>query len=198
MATQRERRETTRSRLIESAFQHFAERGFEATHTEAILEAAGVSRGALYHHFESKQVLFAAVFEHVSSLTIDRALHRGVSGQTPLEALVLGCLAWLREARRPEVASILLDQGPQVLGWVRAREIENRYSLGVMKRSVQAAVDAGELHVASVELTAGVLNAALAELALATLHARGKTKAALVEQTARELVSGLALTTTNG
>ena len=73
MATQAERREATRGRLIEAAHRLFVSAGYEETSTEAILAEAEVSRGALYHHFPTKQVLFEAVFENVSAAAIERA-----------------------------------------------------------------------------------------------------------------------------
>jgi AcrR family transcriptional regulator len=162
----------------------FVAHGYEETPTEAVLEAADMSRGALYHHFPGKQDLFAAVFEAVSSRAVERTRRKTRGGASPRETLVAGCLAWLAEARRPAVATILLDQGPQVLGWQRARDLENRYSLGLMKRAVQTAVDAGELEVADVELTARVINAALAEIALVRVQPK------LAEQAVRQLIRG--------
>ena len=184
MATQAERREATRARLVEVAERLFAADGYEHTPTEAVLEAAGVSRGALYHHFQGKRDLFAAVFEAVSSRAVERTRRKTRGTASPREALTAGCLAWLAEARRPAVAAILLDQGPQVLGWRRARDLESHYSLGLMTRGVEAAVAAGELSVADVELTARLINAALAEIAL--VRARPK----LAEQVVRQLIGG--------
>ena len=191
VATQAERREATRSRLVEAAQRLFVERGYEGTPTEAVLAAAGVSRGALYHHFPGKQDLFAAVFERVASGAIARTLPSGRGKGSPTRALIAGCLGWLAQARRPEVATILLDQGPQVLGWQRAREIENRYSLGLMTRAVRAAVEAGELDVVSVDLTARLINAALAEIALATLDERLKIRPRVAAAAVRQLIEGL-------
>ena len=81
MATQAERREATRGRILEAAARLFAEQGYEATSTQQILEAAGTSRGALYHHFETKQAIFEAVFERVSKEAITRA-SREASGSS--------------------------------------------------------------------------------------------------------------------
>lgn len=192
MATQQQRRDATRGRLVEAAHAEFVRTGYDATTTEAVLERAGVSRGALYHHFPTKQELFAAVFEQVSREAVERAVARSRRHRSPLETLIGGCLAWLAVAREPAVAAILLDQGPQVLGWVRAREIEGRYSLALMKSGVEAAVDAGEIDVASVDLTAALLNALVAETALSTLHAGGTLGPRVVAKSVRQFVGGLA------
>jgi AcrR family transcriptional regulator len=189
MATQIERRRATRGRLLEAARHFFVARGFESTSTGEILDAAGVSRGALYHHFATKQDLFEAVFEDVSSEAIRRALS-GLSGQGSARSrLVAGCMAWLVEARRPEVRAILLDQGPAVLGWQRARELENRSSLGLMKAAVGAGVEEGEFEVASVHLLASILNAVIAEIALAELEGEAVASED-VERTLDALLAG--------
>lgn len=170
MATQAERRAATRGRLVAAGTLLFSTKGYDATTTAEILAEAGVSRGAMYHHFETKAEVFEAVFTDVS----DRAIHRSTAGRehgdSPFEDLIVACLAWLDEVRAPEVATILLDQGPQVLGWERARELESRTSLALMKAALTRAAAAGEIEVRSVELTARLLNAVLAEAALAALH----------------------------
>lgn len=170
MATQAERRAATRGRLVAAGTLLFSTKGYDATTTAEILAEAGVSRGAMYHHFETKAEVFEAVFTDVS----DRAIHRSTAGRehrdSPFEDLIVACLAWLDEVRAPEVATILLDQGPQVLGWERARELESRTSLALMKAALTRAAAAGEIEVRSVDLTARLLNAVLAEAALAALH----------------------------
>jgi len=191
MTTQAERRAATREKLITAAREHFARNGFEDTHTGDILKQAGVSRGAMYHHFPSKRDVFEAVFQAVSDETIARSLKKGGRTQSPLEDLISTCLAWLQAARRPDVASILLDQGPQVLGWVRARDLEAEASLSLMTRALERAVDAGEVEVASVDLTARLLNALMAETALAALHRQPPISAAKQEAVIRQFIEGL-------
>ena len=190
VATQAERREATRGRLLDVAARLFAEQGFEATSTQQILDEAGTSRGALYHHFETKQAIFEAVFERVSSRAIARAMKATKSGSA-LESLTRSCLNWLREVRKPEVASILIEQGPLVLGLKRARDLEARTSLGLVMRSLEAAVAAGEIELESVELSARFLNAALGEAALASIHGGRGRSPRRVERAVRQLIDGL-------
>ncbi len=190
MATQAERRAATQARILDAAQALFAEHGYEATSTEDLLEAAETSRGALYHHFADKRAVFEAVFERVSDEAIARALRRARPSDSPLEALVQVCLGWLREVRKPEVAAILLEQGPQVLGWKRARDLEARTSLGLMTRGLERAAQAGELRVDSLELTARFVNAALAEAALASLHRKPRLGPAAIERAIRQLLRG--------
>ena len=95
MATQTERREATRDALVKAGRAHFARAGYEATHTNEILAAAGVSRGAMYHHFPSKQALFEAVFVAESKAAIAGASAAASHTGSPLENLLSACLAWL-------------------------------------------------------------------------------------------------------
>lgn len=170
-----------------AARELFSAKGFDATTTADILTAAGVSRGAMYHHFETKADVFEAVFTDVSDEAIRRASHAGGRQDSPLEELIAACLGWLAEVRTPEVASLLLDQGPQVLGWERARELEARTSLALMKSALERAAAADEIDVRSIDLTARLLNAVLAEVALAALHGETELTADAQEAEIRRL-----------
>ena len=70
--TQAERSEATQAALISTARRLFAERGYSGVGTEEIVRAAGVTRGALYHHFDGKAGLFAAVFEQIEAELSER------------------------------------------------------------------------------------------------------------------------------
>ncbi len=191
MASQAERRAATRARVLDAAEALFAAHGYEATSTDAILESCGISRGALYHHFATKQAVFEAVFQRVSDAAIERAVRGAPPSPSPLETLVEVSLRWLREARKPAVAAIVIEQGPQVLGWKRARDLEARTSLGLMIRGIERAERAGEVEVESVELAARYLNAVLAEAALASVHRRPRLSNAAIERSIRQVIEGL-------
>ena len=191
MATNEERREATRSSIISAARECFAREGYENTHTDTILELAGVSRGALYHHFPSKRDVFEAVYVALVEETIAHALRTRTDSDSPLDELLAACSAWLSFVRKPEVARILLDLGPQVLGWKRARDIEAASSLAPMRSSLERANTAGEIEVPSVEVTALLINALLAEAALISAYGRPRTSLAVLETSIRKFVNGL-------
>ncbi len=191
MATNEERREATRSRITSAARECFIRDGYEKTHTDTILERAGVSRGALYHHFSSKRDVFEAVYVSMVEETIAHALRSRSDSDSPLEELLAACGAWLSVVRKPAVARILLDQGPQVLGWKRARDIEAEASLAPMRISLERAYTAGEIEVSSVEVTALLINALLAEAALVSAYGRPKVSIAVLEESIRKFVDGL-------
>jgi AcrR family transcriptional regulator len=198
VATQEERHRATRSRIVTAAHRLFVRDGVEATSTEAILTEAGISRGALYHHFASKQDVFAAVYDLEAAGAIERAMARVRPTGSAMETLIRTCLAWLREARKPEVGRLLLQDGPAVLGIQQCREIEARHSLGRMMAAIEAARDAGEMKVASVELTARVLNATLGELAVVLAEDRRRKTLAEADAIVRHMVEGLHPKPTSG
>jgi len=191
MATQSERRAATRAALIEAAQKLFAKQGYEATSTDQILAGAGVSRGAMYYHFATKQDVFEAVFIAASDGAIRRSGRAAKVTHSPLESLTNTCLAWLKEVRAPDVAAILIDQGPQVLGWKRARDLEAETSLGLMTKGLIAAAEAGEIEVPSIDLAARFLNAALAEAALVSLHGERRVTHAELETSIRRVIDGM-------
>jgi len=191
MATQSERRAATRTSLITSAEKLFVAQGFEGTSTDDILAAAGVSRGAMYYHFPTKRDVFEAVFVATSDGAIRRSGRAAKKSESPLESLINACLSWLKEVRKPQIATILIDQAPQVLGWERARDLEAESSLGLMSAGLKAASEAGEIDVPSIEIAARFLNAVLAEAALVALHGGKRVSQKDLEASIRQLITGL-------
>lgn len=178
MASQLERREATRGALIAAARACFVDQGYEATSTEAVLARAGVSKGALYHHFTSKAELLAAVFETVSRETVAKAQEAAAGAGSSRAALGLALKAWLRVVLAPEPRRIILETGPAVLGFARARQIEEEITQAPMRRAIERAVTHGEARCADIDLLARLLYAAASELALTALQ-RGQDGAQL-------------------
>ena len=167
MATNPERSTATRARLIGVARVLFAEHGYAATGTEAILAGAGVRRGALYHHFADKAALFEAVCLAVSEEAVPEIDAATAGVDDPVEALVLGAVAWIDFMVRPDVRRILAVDAPTVLGWERWEALDRQLSYVALRAGVQAGIDAGALGVAcSAEMLATLLNGALNGLAL--------------------------------
>ena len=159
------RGEATRAQLIAIATRLFASLGYEGTSIEAVLQAAGVSRGSLYHHFASKQALFEAVLEDVAARTGAQTMQAVLAADGPADALRVGCMAWIRLAGDPVVQRILLIDAPSVLGWERWRALDEA-PLGLMRGALQAIADEGGLRPELVETLAHVLLASLNEISL--------------------------------
>lgn len=141
--TQAERSEATRGALVRTARRLFADRGYGRVGTEEIVRAAGVTRGALYHHFDGKSGLFRAVFEQLESELASRFAEQALSKPDPWEAMVAGLDMFLEVCREPEVRQIALIDAPSVLGWTAWREVESRYSLGLIQVGLKNLIDAG-------------------------------------------------------
>ena len=156
-----------REALIGAARELFVVHDFHSVSTEQVLERAGVSRGALYHHFPSKTDLFHAVWEGMERELLARFAERPAEGETPFELLVSGCRAYLSEcATSRELQRIGLRQSRAVLGWERWSDAVSALGLGVMKAGVAAAVDSGELEANDVDTTARIVLASLIEAGL--------------------------------
>jgi AcrR family transcriptional regulator len=139
-----EQSELTRAALIAEARRLFAARGYAAVGTEEIVRAAGVTRGALYHHFQGKKQLFQAVYEDVEQRLVERIAASAISSAgNPLQALHAGAQAFLDACEDPAVQRIALLDAPAVLGWEQWREIGMQYGFGLVQGTVQAAMDAG-------------------------------------------------------
>ena len=166
--TQAERTAATREALITAGRSLFAAHGFAEVGTEAIVEAAGVTRGALYHHFADKTELFAAVFEAVEAEVIGRigAAIAAAPQSDPIAVMQLGASTWLDASAEPEIHRIALIDAPAVLGWQRWREIGSRYGLGLVHGVLRQAIDAGRITPQPIAPLADILLGALRESAL--------------------------------
>jgi AcrR family transcriptional regulator len=166
-----EQGEATRRELVAVARRLFAERGYDGTSVEAVLEETGVSRGALYHHFPSKQALFEAVLVAVEADVMSTVTAAARASTDPVQSLRAGCAAWLRLARDPEVQRIELIDAPAVVGWQRWRELAEGSALGQLKTSLQRVAETGRLPASSVDMLGHMLLAALNEVALLVARA---------------------------
>lgn len=137
----------TRAALLGAARALFAERGYSATGTEDIVQAAGVTRGALYHHFVDKQDLFEAVYTTLQNDLRDRILTAArADPEAPVwERIRRGVNEYLDHSMEPTVQRIVLVEAPAVFGWARWREIDSEYALGLLKSAITTARDDGLL-----------------------------------------------------
>ncbi|WP_250028797.1 TetR/AcrR family transcriptional regulator [Paractinoplanes maris] len=166
--TQEQRSASTRAALITAARPLFAAAGFAGVSTEAIVRAAGVTRGAMYHQFADKTELFAAVFETVEAELTQRidAAVAGSGESSPIALMKLGAATWLDAGAEPEIQRIVLIEAPSVLGWERWREISFRYGMGLVHSLVEHAIATGHLPAQPSQPLSYVLIGALDEASL--------------------------------
>ena len=192
--TQAERTEATRTALIAAARPLFAQRGYAGVGTEEIARAAGVTRGALYHHFEGKCELFEAVYEQIEIELAERIAAGALEANatSPLAAMQAGAEMFLLASTERETQQIVLLDGPSVLGWDRWREIATEHGLGLIEATLQAAIEAGEIDPQPVRPLAHVLMGALDEAAMLVARAdNAEAMRAEVGQTLGALLDGL-------
>ncbi|WP_309083125.1 TetR family transcriptional regulator [Chelativorans sp.] len=163
----RERSEETRDRLIEAARQLFVEKSYAETGTPEIVHAAGVTRGALYHHFADKQALFRAVVEREAERVAQEVEAKAGGDLAPLDALIAGGGAFLAAMAAPGRARLLLLDGPAVLGRAAMDEIDGRHGNRTLREGLEAAIEAGALRPLPLDALTALLGAAFDRAALA-------------------------------
>ena len=182
---QADRSAATRDALITAARRLFAAQGFAEVPTDAIVAAAGVTRGALYHQFADKTALFDAVMEAVEA-DIARRLADGVAAagiSDPVEALKHAVRTWLDICVEPEIHRIALIDGPSVLGWAHWREVCQRHVFGLVQAVVERGIELGRIRAQSARPLAHVLMGAGDEAALYVAEAadRARARAEMIE-----------------
>lgn len=173
--TQQERRDATRTALKAAARHLFAAKGFAGAGREEIVERAGVTRGAMYHHFPSKEALFAAVYEEVEAEVVAHVAEAAMAGVDPLDQLQRGARAYLDIAAEPGVNRICLLDAPSVLAAEVRRDVSERHVVGMMRAVLEECMAAGQIEPQPVDPLARVLLAGLVEAA--TLIAQGGDRA---------------------
>jgi AcrR family transcriptional regulator len=169
-ASTRARGASTRSALLRVGRELFAERGYAAVGTEEIVARAGVTRGALYHHFADKRDLFRAVHEEVEEQLVGDIGARMGGIEDPWELIVTGLRAFLDACTDPAIMRISFLDAPAVLGWQEWRQISERYGMGLVSFGLQNAMDRGVLAPRPVRPLAHLLMGAMSEAAMVIVN----------------------------
>jgi len=137
--------EATRAALLDEATTLFAERGYAGTSLEDVASASQVTRGAVYHHFASKQALFEAVLQLQEARAMETVAAAAATVPDPWDAAILALNAYLQQCCDPVYGRLVWLEGPAALGWRRWRECERNYAYGLVERFIRDLVDAGYL-----------------------------------------------------
>lgn len=167
MATQAERREKTRASIVKAARRIFGERGFASTTMDGIAAGARVAKGAVYHHFPTKEAVFEAVFEQVSIDLVSELDRLARAENDPLAAMAAGTEGYFAACSKGPTGQIILRDGPAVLGWERWREIDAKHFGGKFPLALTAAMEAGVIARQPIEPLARLLLGAVTEAAVA-------------------------------
>lgn len=192
--SQEDRSRATRAALEQAGRRLFAERGFAATSAEELVTEAGVTRGALHHHYGDKRGLFLAVLEKIEVETTQE-IENVIGAGNPddiLTSMAIGLNVFLEICQRPEMIRITLYDGPAVLGWQAFREFEARHGLGLVIAQLERARDAGLIADAPIQVLAQLIFSAVTEAGLIVAHATDKATAqAQAQQSLMLLIGGI-------
>jgi len=158
--------EATRQALLAAGREAFAQDGYQAAAIEAISRAARVTRGAFYHHFADKKALFDAVVVLLQAEAAAGIEQRARTHKDIWDRLGAGIDAYLDACLAPAYARIVVQEGPVVLGSKRYREIEGDSTFALLKATLQALRERGELEFDDIELLSRMLDAMVCEMAL--------------------------------
>jgi AcrR family transcriptional regulator len=189
--TNEERSEATRARLLAAARRLFGRRGYSKTSIDELVRRAGVTKGAFYHHFDDKKAIFLAVLEEAQMRLAQRCAS-AAQGNDAWERAVAGCHGFLEACTDRETQQIILRDGPVVLGWEAWREIDTRYSLGLLEVGLRAAMAEGFVRSRPTKPLVHLLFGSLCEGALLIARAEDPRAAlAAVMQEVDEVLSGM-------
>lgn len=164
---QAERLEATRTAIVGAATDLFGRQGYVETTMDKIAAAAGIAKGAVYHHFSTKERLFETVFE---ATTVGLAAHvaaAAAAASDVWDALSIGTQAYFEACSADATAQIILKDGPAVLGWERWREIDAAHFGRTMPAVLEAAMDQQLIAPQPIEPLARLLLGAVTEAAAA-------------------------------
>ncbi|QTH21180.1 TetR family transcriptional regulator [Rhizorhabdus wittichii] len=168
----------TRAGIVAAAKRLFQAQGYADTPIDEIVAEAGVTRGALYHHFKDKGALFREVFHAVEHELMQRAEPPDVTGEAdPWRRFRLRMQGFLDAIVAPSVHRVLLLDGPLVLGWAQWRTLEADYGLAAIGRALDAAMANGSVARAPVRALSHLILAAVDEAALMIAHAADRPAA---------------------
>jgi AcrR family transcriptional regulator len=160
-------RERTRGELLRVGRRLFGEQGYAAVGLAELVAAAGVTKGALYHHFPGgKTDLFRAVLAQVQGEVADAVAAAADAEPDPWARLATGCRAFLTASTEPAARRIMLVDGPAVLGWNEWRAMDEAGAAHHLAEALAELVDAGVLDPQPVAPLAHLLSGAMNEAAL--------------------------------
>ncbi len=137
------RTERTREKLIETAHRLFVQNGFAATGTPEIVAQAGVTRGALYHHFADKKELLQAVIDRECMAVGAQIEKLGRGEENPLTALKQGASAFMTAMGKRGRTRLILIEGPAALGQDKITAVEDKYTRRSLKEGLEYAIEMG-------------------------------------------------------
>lgn len=180
--------DVTRSTLVRVARRLFATRGFPAVSVDEVVQAARVTKGALYHHFRDKQELFRAVLEEIEGEIRARLLKAATRPGDAKAKLRAACHEYLDACILEEVGRVVVLDSPAVLGWYERCKLNREHELGFFVERIQAAYGESAANEATAQMLLGALNVAGRVIAEAKDRSGARSQ---VGETIDRLLAGL-------
>ncbi len=168
---QAERSADTTRALLTSARALFGKRGYAAVSLNDIVDRAGVTKGAVYHHFRDKRALLKAVVAELEAELANEIRTVIEDIDDPVDQLQAGCQVFLDECLDPIPRRIVLLDAPAVLGWQEARDIDMANGLGIVVALLERGMTAGSIQRQPVRLLAHLFLGAAIEAGMLIAHA---------------------------
>ncbi len=180
--TNQQRSQETTAALLEAARRLFVERGYGGTSTPDVCAEAGITRGALYHHFADKQDLFRAVLRREAEAVAAEIAAASPSGRSAAEALAQGAIAYLDAMKVPGRTRLLLVEGPAFLGAREMSALDAAHAEGQLEEGLREALGNQAVPIQPLArlLSAAFDQAALEVEAAASAHHARKAKEAML------------------
>jgi len=169
--------EMTRQALLEAALKLFIQKGYHNTSIEDIVQEARLTRGALYHHYKSKEEIFIRLYKDIVTQLVGVIETATNNISDPWQKALIACNSFLNCCIDPKFISIRLDDAIGVLGWERWRAIDSSYTMKVLKEILVEIHDAGQLSTDSIDTASNMIYALLIEGALSISASADKKKA---------------------
>ncbi|MFN4184451.1 MAG: TetR/AcrR family transcriptional regulator [Hyphomonas sp.] len=190
----REQAAETRESLLRAARESFANQGFAGTSVVAVATASGTTKGALFHYFSSKEALFLEVWTALQ-LEMDAAARNAAiaarSKTDPYAAFLAGCRVYLEWATRPDYQTIVLIDGPSVLGMARWHELDFKLGMNNMIQGATWLARQGLLPEEHIRPAAVLLQAALNGAGFALSSSSRDVSSAELFATFEQILRGL-------
>lgn len=184
-----DRSNMTRRALVSAARQLFVEKGYAEASTPELVRAAGVTRGALYHHFEDKKAIFRAVAESELAEVADRINRSTSTSSTAMQALENGTRAYLDAMQAPGRAHLLLVEGPAALGVNTMKQLNSQSAAHTLRDGLKEAIKTAEISPLPLDALTAMLDAAFDRAALEIAQGAPRTD---IETALSALLQGLA------
>lgn len=181
----------TRERLLLLAKGIFAEQGYAALTLDGLIKQAGLTKGAFYHHFPSKQALFEAVYIQAEEEVGERIMKASASATEPWDQLLSGCDTYLEACADPGLQRILRLDGPSVLGWERWSEIDAEFGSGKLEAFLTQLNEGNIIRISSPKAAAHLLSGAMNEATFWIAESKNSDEALRESrETLRKLLKG--------